>query len=80
MIDLPHPPTDKPCPNCGGKRTIVRVQTIQGYLLRLVQTKRTAGLFSGRSNKSYLGAFACTRCGYTTLFALQPSDLIPDQE
>ncbi len=73
--------TLKPCPECGGQRVQVSLSTIQpNILLQVTQQKRKTKLFSGHSNQSYVSALTCTTCGYTTLYATQPSNLIPDEE
>lgn len=73
-------PIPKPCPECGGEHTFVQVATNQGHILIVAQPKRRAGFFSNISNQSHLVAFACTTCGYTTLYATEPRNLITDQE
>ena len=78
----------KPCPECGGQRarTTLDIRPFEGMEeseLQLRQPKRViglGGLFSGQSNKSEVATVSCTNCGYTTLFAVHPSNLIPDKE
>jgi len=71
-----------PCPKYGGQRVQVNASTVKlvGDGLQTTQPKRKTGLFSSKSNHSYLNALTCISCRYTTLHATQPSDLIPDQE
>ena len=70
-----------PCPECGGRRVQVSISTTTpGNLLQATQLKRKTGWFSSKSNQSYLNALTCISCGYTSLHATQPSNLIPDQE
>jgi predicted nucleic-acid-binding Zn-ribbon protein len=38
------------------------------------------GLFKGESNKSDVASASCIECGYTTLYATDPKNLIPDEE
>ena len=55
----------------------------EGSELKLKQSNRViglGGLFTGQSNKSDVATVSCTHCGYTTLNATQPHNLIPDQE
>ena len=78
----------KPCPECGGQRvrTTLNINPLVGMEqneLQLRQPKRViglGGLFSGQSNKSEVATVSCTNCGYTTLYATQPGNLIPDEE
>lgn len=75
------PSTSRPCSECGGQRVVTRL-TIEGEgtLVELYQPMRSTGLFSGKSNTSQLHTLTCTNCGFTTLFAAFPTNLIPDQE
>ncbi len=81
MDEQPHDPSLRPCPECGGQRVQVSISTIApGNLIQVTQLKRKTSLFSSKSNQSYLNALACINCGYTAIYAKQPSNLIPDQE
>jgi len=74
-------PQPGPCPECGGPRTVVVLKTAyEGTMVELMQTLRSTALFSGKSNTSQMNAATCTRCGHTTLYAIQPANLIPDRE
>ena len=82
----------KSCPECGGQRvrttldisaTGINSTGLDWYGIQLKQPERViglGGLFSGKSNKSEIAAVSCTNCGYTTLYAAQPGNLIPDEE
>ncbi len=78
----------KPCPECGGQRvrTTLNINPFVGMEqneLQLRQPKRViglGGLFSGQSNKSEVATVSCINCGYTTLYAAQPGNLIPNEE
>ncbi len=78
----------KACPECGGQRvrTTLDINPLVGMEqneLQLRQPKRViglGGLFSGQSNKSEVATVSCINCGYTTLYAAQPGNLIPNEE
>lgn len=71
MID----PEMKLCPECGGRR--VWVAYIYNAAVSLTQPRRSTFL-KRRKNSTKTDALACTVCGYTSIYASQPSDLIPD--
>ena len=74
-------PQPGPCPECGGPRAVVVLKTAyEGAMVELMQPLRYTALFSGKSNTSQMNATTCTHCGYTTLYAIQPANLIPDIE
>ena len=82
----------KPCPECGGQRvrtmlditaTGINSTGLDWDGVQLKQPERViglGGLFSGKSNTSEIVSVSCTNCGYTSLYATEPSNLIPDEE
>ncbi|GAC1428369.1 MAG: hypothetical protein NVS4B1_07340 [Ktedonobacteraceae bacterium] len=79
----------RPCPECGGQRvrTTLNINPLVGMEqneLHLRQPKRViglGGLFSGQSNTSEVATVSCTNwSGYTTLYATQRSNRIPNEE
>jgi len=76
-----QPIISKPCPECGGQRVQVSLSTISpAVLLQVTQQKRKTSLSDRHANQSYLAALTCTTCGYTILYAVQPSNLLPDEQ
>ena len=71
MID----PETKPCPECGGRRVWVAYIYTGG--VSLIQPMRSTFL-KRRKNATRTTALACTVCGYTSIYADQPGNLIPD--
>ena len=70
-------PEMKPCPECGGRRVWVSYLYTGGVLLK--QPGRSPSRFSSKKqNYSNTSALACTVCGYTSIYADQPGNLIPD--
>jgi len=60
----------KPCPECGGKRIDAEIATHTSGNVVLKQKYR---LFTKTSR---LTALICTNCGYTSLYADKPQNLI----
>jgi transposase len=70
-------PEEKPCPECGGKRVFVQYS---GYgLIILRQPTHHVPIFGNQTNTSVTQALTCTQCGLTTIYALTPQNLVPNQ-
>jgi predicted nucleic-acid-binding Zn-ribbon protein len=79
------------CQECGSRRVFVQVNITTPLTeleithrqdLQLEQPKRSIGFLGlgGKSNTSSLVALSCTNCGYTTFYAREPENLIPDKK
>ncbi|HTI13212.1 MAG TPA: hypothetical protein VL461_01420 [Dictyobacter sp.] len=79
-----HDAEKTPCPECGGRRVRVTAFTHHGqvavpHTLDLKQPNRSLlSRLQGKSNSTPAYAIACTICGYTSFYATQPKNLIPD--
>ncbi len=80
MSEPIQPPIQKPCPECGGKRVKVVLQTTQGDSLQAKQPARKVKFFSDLLNNTSLYGLSCTTCGYTAHFASEPGNLTPDPQ
>jgi hypothetical protein len=65
----------QPCPECGGRR--VWVAYLYNAGVSLTQPGRSTFL-RRRKNSTKTNALTCTVCGYTSIYASQPGNLIPD--
>ncbi len=72
MNDQTQPPPTKPCPECGGERVPVQLSTI----LQASPQRISVDFFSSQPKTSYLSTLTCTTCGYTALYAEEPSNLL----
>jgi predicted nucleic-acid-binding Zn-ribbon protein len=76
-------PVFKPCPECGGRRVEVQ-DNMRGYggivyAMFLTQNARSTSILKkGKSNRSGTLTLTCLQCGYTSWYALQPLNLVPD--
>jgi hypothetical protein len=68
-------PETKPCPECGGRRVWALYVYNAGVILR--QPDRST-FFKRRKNYTGTSALTCIVCGYVSIYALQPNNLIPD--
>ncbi|GHO97962.1 hypothetical protein KSF_080100 [Reticulibacter mediterranei] len=77
-------PAFKPCPECGGRRIAVEDHMTSSHgasYIYLTPIRRTPSSWTlWKSRKSETLTLTCLQCGYTAWYALEPLNLLPDEQ